>query len=206
MEPSALQITSAIRDEIIRHAREGKPEEICGLLRGRNHRAIEVIRAQNTAEDKIDNYDVDPQTLLRQFEFEEMGDRMLAIYHSHPVSEAFPSATDAWNANYPDTYYLICSLENEETPVLRAFHLLPDFDDLDLVALRQELPFYETRPGLFGYFVPNERQRPDALSDLTYIDPPFYVVFTADANGQITDHRVVEVREHPVVLVRDEEM
>lgn len=206
MEPSVLQLTSALRDEVIRHAREGKPEEICGLLRGRNDRAIDVIRAHNVAPDKIDNYEVDPQTLLRQFEFEEMGDRMLAIYHSHPVSVAFPSATDAWNANYPDTYYLICSLENDDTPVLRAFRLLPDFDDLDLETLRKQLPFHETRPGLFGYFVPSESQRPAALDDLTYIDPPFYVVFTVDANNRITDHRIVEVREHPVVLVRDEEL
>ncbi|MEZ4639448.1 MAG: M67 family metallopeptidase [Caldilineaceae bacterium] len=145
MEPSALQITSAIRDDHPARPRR-KTRGDLWLAAWPQSLLIEVIRAQNVAPEKIDNYEVDPQTLLRQFEFEEMGDRMLAIYHSHPVSEAYPSATDAWNANYPDTYYLICSLENDETPVLRAFHLLPDFDDLDVAALRETLPFYETAP------------------------------------------------------------
>ncbi len=204
MESSALYLTQAVYNEIIEHARAGKPEEICGLLRGHGDRAFELIRARNTAEDKIENYDVDPQTLLRQFEFEEAGDRMVAIYHSHPVSVAYPSATDAWSANYPDAYYLICSLEHDETPVLRAFHLLPDFDELDINTLRQSLPFHETRPGLFGYFVADETARPEVLSSLTYISPPFYVVFAVNQAGEVDDHRVVEVREHPVKVLAPE--
>jgi [CysO sulfur-carrier protein]-S-L-cysteine hydrolase len=198
----ALHLTSAVRAEIIAHAREGKPEEICGLLRGRNNHAREVVRARNTADDRIDNYDVDPQTLLLQFKFEEAGDRMVAIYHSHPVSEAFPSATDAWNAHYPDTYYLICSLENDGAPVLRAFRLLPDFIEFDMDELRQALRFYETRPGLFGYFQPANQPLPPVLQPLAEdeIDPPFYIVYKANDKGGVDDYRLVTVHEAPVKI------
>ena len=74
---SAVHLPRAIHDEIIAHAREGKPEEICGILRGSAGRAFRLYRARNLAQDRIDNYDVDPQTLLKQFEFEEAGDEMV---------------------------------------------------------------------------------------------------------------------------------
>ena len=66
-----------------------------------------------TSPRSMENYEVDPQTLLRQFDFEEQGDEMMGIYHSHPVSVAYPSATDAWNAHYPECVYFICSLEHD---------------------------------------------------------------------------------------------
>jgi len=36
---------------------------------------------------------------------------LLAIYHSHPRTEAYPSATDIRLAYYPDSSYLIISLK-----------------------------------------------------------------------------------------------
>jgi proteasome lid subunit RPN8/RPN11 len=196
-----LVISQAIYDEIVAHARAGKPEEICGVLRGYGNRAVELIRAQNVADDKIDNYEVDPQTLLLQFKFEEAGERMVSIYHSHPVSVAYPSATDAWSAHYPDTYYLICSLEFDDTPVLRAFRLLPDFFDLDMDLLRQRLPFYETRPGLFGYYQAEDAPVPAELAEVAEdVTPPFYVVFQVDESQAVDDFRIVAVCERPIEI------
>jgi proteasome lid subunit RPN8/RPN11 len=194
-----LVISQTIYDEIVAHARSGKPDEICGLLRGRKNRAIDLIRADNVAVDKVENYEVDPQTLLLQFKFEEAGDRMVAIYHSHPVSVAYPSATDAWSAHYPDAYYLICSLEHDNAPVLRAFRLLPDFSELDIELLRRRLPFYETRPGLFGFYQSSADPLPEELKTLAVdVHPPFYIVYHVDETQAIEDYRVVSVREHRV--------
>lgn len=47
---------------------------------------------------------------------------MLAIYHSHPDSEAFPSAKDVQLAFYPDSLYIIVSLVKKE-PVVKAFSI-----------------------------------------------------------------------------------
>ena len=93
-----VHISQAHVDKIIRHALEGHPEEVCGVIRGRDAHTLEVVRGRNIAEDRTVNYTVDPQTLLLQFAFEDDGDEMIGIYHSHPASEAYPSATDAWNA------------------------------------------------------------------------------------------------------------
>ena len=114
MDSETLFLTKAVKREIIAHAQEGKPEEVCGILWGRGARACGLVRGRNVAPDPIRDYEIDTQTLLRQFEFEEDGDEMVAIYHSHPVSPAYPSASDAWSAHYPDCAYIICSLKDDK--------------------------------------------------------------------------------------------
>ena len=202
-DPTAqpARITRAIAAAIVDQARAGKPEEICGVLRGRGLQAFEAIAVVNVAEDRINNYEVDPKALLLQFEFEEAGDEMMGIYHSHPISEAYPSATDAWNANYPDALYFICSLQHDDAPVLRAYRMTTHFLDLDLAALQGALDFYETRPGLFAYYQAADSPIPPALTDVAAAAPsPFYVVYYQQEAGQEAEARVVSIVEHPVQI------
>src|SRR5690606_768426 len=126
------------------------------------------------------------------------------IYHSHPVSVAYPSATDAWNAHYPDCIYFICSLEHDDAPVIRAFRMTPHFLDLDWAALKAVLPVSETRPGLFAYYQAADARVPDPIKSLAgEVSAPFYIVMRADnANPGHFDGRVVGVVEHPIE-VRD---
>lgn len=195
MQHPPVTLPAAVYAAIVAHARERKPEEICGVLRGRDLEAYEAVRGRNIAAERIENYDVDPQTLLLQFDFEEAGDAMMGIYHSHPVSVAYPSATDAWNANYPDAIYFICSLEHDDAPVIRAYRLVTHFLDLDVPALRRELNFYETRPGLFAWYQPAEAEMPAALTGVAAQTPaPFYIVHLEG-----DEPRVVTVAEHPIV-------
>ena len=200
MSEQATQLPKAIWDEIVAHSREGKPEEICGILRGRGLTAYELYRARNMAEERIENYTVDPQTLLKQFDFEDSGDEMMGIYHSHPVSVAYPSATDAWNAHYPESIYYICSLEFDDAPTIRAFRMMPHFLDLDLNTLTAALPFVEVRDGLFGYYQHTADDAPTVLAALLEQAPaPCYIVYATD-DGQLNaaDGRIVSIVEHPV--------
>lgn len=198
---ASILLPQAIYDEIIAHAQAGKPEEICGILRGRGTEAFELFRAKNIATERIENYDVDPQTLMMQFEFEEAGDEMMGIYHSHPVSVAWPSATDAWNAHYPDTYYLICSTEYDDAPILRAFRMVASYPDVDGESLRRSLPFREVRQGLFGYYQAADRSTPRSLHAVASgLSLPFYVVFTVDEGGTVDELRFVEISEYRVEI------
>jgi proteasome lid subunit RPN8/RPN11 len=194
-----VQLPQSIYDAIIAHAREGKPEEICGIIRGHGSVAYELFRGQNIAADPIDNYEVDVQTLLLQFQFEEKGDSMMGIYHSHPISVAYPSATDAWNAHYPDSFYLICSLEYDDAPVIRAFRMITHFLEVDVEALQSVLPFYETRPHLFAYYQSETAAIPAALIPIAQqAAAPFYVVYYAD--GEAAEARVVSLEEYPIEI------
>jgi proteasome lid subunit RPN8/RPN11 len=51
---------------------------------------------------------------------------VLAIYHSHTHTEAYPSATDVRLAAWPDAYYVLVSLEAKENPVVRAFRIVDE--------------------------------------------------------------------------------
>lgn len=206
LQSEPVVIPQTVYDVILSHAREGKPEEICGIIRGRGLTGFEAVRGRNLAEDRIDNYDVDPQTLLLQFAFEDEGDEMMGIYHSHPISVAYPSATDAWNAHYPECIYFIVSLEFDESPVLRAFRMTPHFVDLDIDALRAALEFYETRAGLFAYYQPAEHPVAPAIDGQISglqgeIAPPFYVVYYQPDADEEPEGRVVTLAEHPVQVV-----
>lgn len=184
-EPSAIVLPPHIYDEIIAHARAGAPEEVCGILAGRAGVATELVRGRNEAANPIMDYWVDGQTLLKQFEFEDRGEEMVAIYHSHPVDEAFPSATDARNAFYPDAVYLICSLLRPDRPVIRGFRLIRE----ELSRRPEGLQPVRGNPAFLAAFRPGN---PESAYDLVVVEP--------SERERWLRVRVVEV---PVVVLED---
>jgi proteasome lid subunit RPN8/RPN11 len=67
---------------------------------------------------------MDPMEQLRIMdEIDDAGWDLLAIYHSHTRSAAYPSRTDVELAFYPQTAYLIVSLAKPERPEIRAFQI-----------------------------------------------------------------------------------
>ncbi len=124
METFVLPV--GIAEEVLAHAREGYPLEVCGLIAGRQGEGLLAYPAVNVAADPQTQYEVDVDTLARQIEFEDEGLQLAAIYHSHPGSAALPSATDIAQAMYPDAVYIICSLQEASRPVLRAFRIVED--------------------------------------------------------------------------------
>jgi proteasome lid subunit RPN8/RPN11 len=120
----AIRIPREILHDMIDHAREGKPEEVCGILSGRGNRVLHSYRAANVADDPVVTYDLAPKDQYRIFrDIDERGEDLLAIYHSHPASPAYPSATDLRLAFYPDAVYVILSLAWPERPIVRAYRL-----------------------------------------------------------------------------------
>jgi proteasome lid subunit RPN8/RPN11 len=116
-----MRIAQDLLDEIVAHARVEAPNECCGLVAGRDGRAIAIHRARNSFESPL-RYEIHPQDQLRiMTAIEEGGEDVAGIYHSHTRSEAYPSQTDINLArNWPDPIYLICSVAGDE-PVVRAF-------------------------------------------------------------------------------------
>lgn len=118
-----MQIKQGQIDEMIVHAREEAPNECCGMVAGVGGAATRVIRAKN-AEASPFRYSLDPSDQYRILkDIEEAGEELAAIYHSHTRSSAYPSQTDVNLAFYPESLYLIISLEEEENPDVQAFHI-----------------------------------------------------------------------------------
>ena len=117
-----LVLTAEMRDEIVAHARAGLPNEACGILGGRDGRATRFFPAVN-GEPSPHFYNIEAQDLLQIVtEIDDEDEDVVAIYHSHVQSPAFPSRTDVELAHWPDAAYLIVSL-GSEPPDLRAFSI-----------------------------------------------------------------------------------
>ncbi|NOX21098.1 MAG: M67 family metallopeptidase [Nitrospirae bacterium] len=117
-----IKVPSKILSEIVEHARQGYPEEVCGILAGKEQRVNTIYRMTNTEHSPV-SYFMDPKEQFQVMKDMRQKDlQMLAIYHSHPDSVAYPSAKDVRLAFYDDVAYIIVSLA-EEPPEVRAFEI-----------------------------------------------------------------------------------
>lgn len=118
-----LKIPKAIYDDIIAHAREGFPLEVCGILGGKDGVVLAIYRMTNTDRSN-EHFMMDPReqfSVVKALRGNEL--EMAAIYHSHPESPARPSAEDIRLALTPDVSYVIVSLAEPATPILKSFKI-----------------------------------------------------------------------------------
>jgi [CysO sulfur-carrier protein]-S-L-cysteine hydrolase len=127
-----MRIAQSLVEEMVAHAREDLPNECCGMVGGSGGEATSVIRVANSAASPL-RYEMDPQEqydALKAIEAE--GGELLAIYHSHTKSAAYPSQTDVNQAvSWPEQIYVIISLADEDVPDVKAY-LLKDLRIADV--------------------------------------------------------------------------
>lgn len=111
---------------MIAHALEENPQECCGILSGKDASVMKLYRITNATPSPF-RYQMDPQDFLNAMQDgDAKGWDMLAFYHSHTHSPAYPSQTDirmAVESWMLDVYYVLISLENHEEPEIRTFHI-----------------------------------------------------------------------------------
>ncbi|OIP47542.1 MAG: hypothetical protein AUK28_05895 [Desulfobacterales bacterium CG2_30_60_27] len=112
-----LRINQEIIEAMVAHARRESPIEVCGYLAGRDGVVCKHFAMTNT-DQEAEHFAMDPKeqfTVVRTAR--ELGLRVCAVYHSHPVTPARPSAEDIRLAFDPTTSYVIVSLANDEATV-----------------------------------------------------------------------------------------
>jgi [CysO sulfur-carrier protein]-S-L-cysteine hydrolase len=93
------------------HAERSYPNECCGLLGGMVDLFVDYYPLTNCAETPAKNYFAAPEEVFEAMrKMRTFGQEQLGIYHSHPVSSAYPSATDIELAFYPEAINFIFSL------------------------------------------------------------------------------------------------
>jgi len=118
-----LTLPGAYVEAMIRHARAFAPQECCGLIAGEGGRAVRRYELRNDNPSVL-RYTANPQDQLAAMR--DMWDHdwdLLVIYHSHTHTQAYPSATDIRLAFYPDSYYVIVSLQETDRPRARAYRI-----------------------------------------------------------------------------------
>ena len=108
---------------IIEHALREDPNECCGILAGEVGVVSELFEMTNTAHSPY-RYEMDGKELLKILRvLDERRWDVIAIYHSHTHSAAYPSATDIRLATWPDAHYILVSLADKSAPVVRNFKI-----------------------------------------------------------------------------------
>ena len=101
---------------MVAHAREDLPNECCGMVGGADGVATEGDPGRQRGGQPAALRD-GPAGAVRRAEGDRSRRReLLAIYHSHTKSAAYPSQTDVNQArNWPEPIYLIVSLADAES-------------------------------------------------------------------------------------------
>jgi len=120
----AVQLPRPIINQLLHHAQSSPENEVCGLIGGKDDVPTYCYPIDNNATAPQRLFAMDPrQQIAAMRSMREKGEELFAIYHSHPASPAFPSATDLAQANYPETLYLIISLQTRGVLEMQGFIL-----------------------------------------------------------------------------------
>jgi proteasome lid subunit RPN8/RPN11 len=124
---TVFKLPQDFADAIVRQALDEHPNEACGLLAGHSRNgtaeATRVFPMTNAERSPV-IYRMEPAQQLKVFnEIDREGLELVAIYHSHTRSPAYPSSTDVNLAYYPEAVYLIVSLRDMDAPDLRGFRI-----------------------------------------------------------------------------------
>ncbi len=104
-----LKIRKKIYEEMINHCISSLPYEACGILAGREE-VTHIYMIRNIESSPV-SYFMDPLEQLRAIkDMRERNIAMIAIYHSHPWGNAYPSQKDVELAIY-EVYYVIIAIE-----------------------------------------------------------------------------------------------
>jgi proteasome lid subunit RPN8/RPN11 len=115
-----LYISRAIFDEMISHCRENFLNEACGILAGKDEDVSKIYKMTNIEKSPVSYFMDSKEQFKVMKDIRENNLAMLAIFHSHPSSPAYPSAKDVSLAFYEDCIYVIVSLIEKE-PVVKGF-------------------------------------------------------------------------------------
>ena len=124
-----VSISAELLQALIDAARDGVPNEACGLLVASSYAAdgglpTRYVPMRNAAESPY-RYMIDPEEQLKIWlELEDNDEVPWGIVHSHVASPAVPSATDVGLAFFPDSLYLVCSLADPDRPTVRAWSIV----------------------------------------------------------------------------------
>ncbi len=128
--PEPLAIPAAIRNAMVDHCLREAPLECCGLLGGAGRLVASFFTLRNELQDEA-RYRADTRELIAAVQaLRARGEEILALYHSHPKTDAIPSKTDLRENYYGDVPRIIVSLAGAE-PEVRIWRLDADsFEEL----------------------------------------------------------------------------
>ncbi len=121
------------KDRLIIHSIERQPNESCAMLLGEKIDDVwnvkEVFLTENIDESQT-NFTISPDELLKGYKLaEKMHLELVGVFHSHPNSDAIPSATDKkFMQNNPVPWIIFSGISNN----MRAYLLGSDVIEIPI--------------------------------------------------------------------------
>jgi proteasome lid subunit RPN8/RPN11 len=122
MIPAMLTFPRPLYEQLLAYVLSAPTFEMCGLLAGQAGIVDRVLPVPNALQSPV-VYRMDgPEfaAAMAACDFEPLG-----IFHSHPAGPPVPSPTDIAEAAYPDSLYVVISLQNTP-PSVRAFRIVDE--------------------------------------------------------------------------------
>jgi proteasome lid subunit RPN8/RPN11 len=113
-----LSLPRAMVDRVVAHARRDHPDECCGVISVKDGAAARLVEMEN-AERSPTGFTFDSGEWLRVYrELDDADEEPWVVYHSHTMTEAYPSRTDIrWSETAGFPYWLLVSTRSDEDEV-----------------------------------------------------------------------------------------
>ena len=125
-----LKLKKSDYDKMLKHCKDGLPNESCGLLAGTVEgevKTVTKIYLLTNIDASNEHFSMDPKEQFAALkDARANGVEIIGNFHSHPESPSRPSEEDKRLAYDPSIEYLILSLQEADHPVLKAFGIDKD--------------------------------------------------------------------------------
>ena len=116
-----LAISKQIFTEILAHSSQAAPIAACGYLAAGKQSVEQLYRLSNR-DQAADHFTMEPAEQFSVIKkIRSQGLVLRALYHSHLLSPALPSAEDIRWAADPHISYVILSLQDRKPPIIKSF-------------------------------------------------------------------------------------
>lgn len=119
-----IQLSRLLQDEVVAHCQKHYPKEACGYLAADAKGSVAAVYPMRNVEDSPIGYAMDPrEQLMVEKKMRQANQRLVAIYHSHTASAAYPSSVDVSLAISPDVSYVLVSLKDRAHPDFKSYRI-----------------------------------------------------------------------------------
>jgi len=122
-----ISIPRTLANRLLTLAQFSPDEEICGLISNDSNNKYRVYPIDNVADRPNCVFEMDPQQQIDAFKnIRQAQQNLFAIYHSHPTSDAIPSARDLHDSAYSEALNIIISLNTKGVLDMRGYYFQQD--------------------------------------------------------------------------------
>lgn len=122
-----IKMNQEVYNTIIKHGKQGLPNEACGLLGGVVVESVTYVKkvyCLTNIDASREHFSMDPKEQFAAIKDIRSNDlQLIGNFHSHPETPARPSEEDKRLAYDTKLLYGIISLMDEDAPVLKMFHI-----------------------------------------------------------------------------------